>query len=97
MESKENEPGYRLTDLEVLVVELAPDDATSACRLDDQTGKSAAGFDTWIAAAVAAGRYEKISDDTWHSHEWIEPRIAVQKRLHGSSVVLRVMETDLES
>ena len=95
--SRDHEPGYRLSDLETLVLELAPDDAFSACRLDDQTGQSAAGFDAWIAAGVAAGRYEKVSQDTWSSNQWIEPRIAVQKRQQGNSVVLRVMETDLES
>lgn len=92
-----NEPGYRLSPREVLVVELTPDDATSACRLDDQTGQSAAAFDKWIATAVTAGRYEKVSDDTWNSFEWIDPRIAVQKRQQGGAVMLRVMETDLES
>ena len=97
VDSQENEPGYRLSDSETLVVELIPDDATSACRLDDKTGKSAEGFDKWIAAAVAAGRYDKVSDNTWNSHEWIEPRVAVQKLQQGDTVVLRVMETDLES
>ncbi len=92
-----NEPGYRLSEREVLVIELTPEDAASACRLDDQTGQSEAAFDQWITAAVAAGRYEKVSDDTWNSYEWIEPRIAVQKRQQGHSVTLRVMETDLES
>ncbi len=95
--SRDHEPGYRLSDRETLVLELAPDDAYSACRLDDQTGRSAALFDDWIAAGVAAGRYEKVGENTWNSNQWIEPRIAVQKRLQGSSVILRVLETDLES
>jgi hypothetical protein len=95
--SSENEPAYRLSDREVLVIELTPEDAASACRLDDQTGQSAAAFDEWISSAVAAGRYEKVGPDTWNSFEWIEPRVAVQKRQQGGSVTLRVMETELES
>jgi len=95
--SRDHEPGYRLSDLETLVLELAPDDAYSACRLDDQTGRSVTWFDEWIAAGVAAGRYEKIGENAWNSTQWIEPRIAVQKRWQGSSLILRVLETDLES
>jgi len=95
--SPDHELRYRLSDREMLVLEYAPDDAFSACSLDDQTGQSAARFDDWIAAGVASGRYEKTGENTWNSNQWIEPRIALQKRLQGSSVILRVLETDLES
>jgi hypothetical protein len=95
--SRDHEPGYRLSDLETLVLELAPDDAYSACRLDDQSGLSAARFDAWIAAGVASGRYEKVGENIWNSNQWIEPRIAVQKLEQGTTVVLRIVETELES
>jgi hypothetical protein len=47
--------------------------------------------------AVSTQKYVKMGEDLWHSFEWIEPVLAVSKRREGDGVILRILETDLES
>ncbi|SEL56096.1 hypothetical protein SAMN05443999_10686 [Roseovarius azorensis] len=80
-----------------LLVEESPPDGLSACSVTDPTGASEAGFDTWIAEAVATGRYIPAEADTWHSNQWIEPVLALQKRHDDGNLTLRIVETHLEA
>jgi hypothetical protein len=88
---------YDLPDGGHLLVEKSPPDGLSACSVTDPTGASEAGFDTWIAEAIASGRYIPAEADTWHSNQWIEPVLALQKHRDDGNLTLRIVETHLEA
>jgi hypothetical protein len=88
---------YALTGGRVLHVEASPADGMQACAVRDPAGAAVPGFDAWIAAAVAGGRYVPAGPATWHSHLWIEPVLEVQKRIENGVVTLRIVETRLEA
>ena len=80
-----------------LLVEKSPPDGLLACSVTDPTGASEAGFDTWLTEAVATGRYIPAEAGTWHSNQWIEPVLALQKHHDDKNFTLRIVETHLEA
>lgn len=88
---------YALPEARRLVVESAPTNGLSACSVIDPTGTAEAGFDTWIADMIAQDRYIEVAPDTWHSNQWIEPALELQKRHDNGVLTLRALETNLEA
>jgi len=88
---------YALPDGLHLLVEMTPPDGLSACSVNDPTGQAEVGFDTWIAEAVAAGRYILAKPGTWLSNQWTEPVLAVEKHRADVGVTLRIVETRHEA
>ncbi len=80
-----------------LLVEKSPPDGLSACSVTDPTGASETAFDTWIAEAVVTGRYIPAESGIWHSNQWIEPVLALQKYRDSGNFTLRILETHLEA
>jgi len=81
-----------------LWVEHAPGDGLLACAVHDPQGRPVPGFDAWIADAVAAGRYVPVAGGRWHSHQWIEPILEIEKQGGGAgALTLRIVETGLEA
>ena len=97
---QEEAPRYELPEGAELVIEWMPEDGRRACALVVYAPGTEDVFDAWIAKALQEQRYTPVDDmpGTWHSFEWIEPVLAVQKRRgDDGALILRVVETDLES
>lgn len=88
---------YALPDDRQMLVEHDPQDGLSACAITDPSGAAEAGFDLWLGQQIATGRYVPAGAQTWHSHEWTEPILELQKRRDGGVLVLRMLETRLEA
>lgn len=88
---------YTLPDGGQMLVEHDPQDGLSACTITDPTGAAEAGFDQWLGQQIAGGRYVPAGAETWHSHEWIEPVLALRKWQEGGILFLRMLETRLET
>jgi len=88
---------YALAGDRVLIVDRAPGDGLTSCAVHDPSGGPVPGFDAWIARAVTAGRYVPVAEGRWHSHQWIEPILEVQKDSGAQGVTLRIVETRLEA
>ncbi len=97
---QEDTPRYELPEGSELVIERMPKDGHRACSLVVYAPGAEAAFDAWIAVELQQQRYVPAEDmpGTWHSFEWIEPVLAVQKRRgDDGALILRVVETELES
>ncbi len=88
---------YALPEARRLVVESAPANGLSACSVIDPTGTAEVGFDAWIADMVTQDRYIEVAPGIWHSNQWIEPILALQKRYDNGVLTLRALETNLDS
>lgn len=97
IEADVDTPTYLLPGGAKLVINLVPDEGFSSCYLSDPSGRSERAFDQWIKEAVSTQSYVEMGGNLWHSYQWIEPVLAVSKRREGDTVILQVLETDLES
>ena len=98
--TEEDEAGaarYALPGGGVLAVEPAPRDGRAACSVIAPSEGAAAAFDAWIADAVQSGRYIRVAPDVWHSYQWIEPVLQIEKWDDDAGLKLRALETRLES
>jgi len=83
---------YQLENGSVLVVGGSEDFGRRSCSVEGSG--LVRGFKAWVATALETGRYRQTDEPgVWMSHEWIEPRILVQKTPKS----IRVVETELES
>lgn len=78
-----------------LVLERAPEDGASACRVEGARGADLAAFDRWKTRQIHDGRYVP-GGAGWQSNGWVEPVLEVQM-MPGPPGVLRMLETELES
>ncbi len=99
IEEVDDEARFDLTGGERFVIELAPEDGTIACHVATAMPEAETAFDQWIAEVLAGERYVPVEDasNLWHSNMWIEPVIGAEKRKSDGRVILRMVETDLES
>lgn len=99
--SKDAEPSFWINrnsgTVAHLTIELAPSDGELACRLQSDVTADADAFEIWVTEAVSTFRYVQTASGSWASNEWIEPQLAVSVQWDGDAVILRVLETDLES
>jgi hypothetical protein len=88
---------YALSGGRELIVDRAPGDGISACAVRDPENAPVPGFDDWIAGAVREGLYVPVVEGRWQSHLWIEPKLEVQKDSGAGGLMLRILETRLET
>ncbi len=83
---------YQLANGAVLVLGGETPDASRSCTVKGIGLRK--GYRGWVAQSRESGTYRETDiPGQWMSHEWIEPRIVVEK----SPVAIRVMESFLES
>jgi hypothetical protein len=46
---------------------------------------------------LARRRYLPVAEGRWHSHQWIEPILEIEKQGGAGALTLRIVETDLEA
>jgi hypothetical protein len=83
---------FQLQNGAVLIV--SGDDAMGSRSCAVQGPGLIKGYREWVAQSLQTGLYrESDTPGLWMSHEWIEPRIAIEK----TKGAIRVVETFLES
>ncbi|MEP3348119.1 MAG: hypothetical protein ABJN34_17115 [Litoreibacter sp.] len=80
-----------------LGIESEPDDGLSACYIQENSTRSAEAFSKWIAERVDLERYAATDDNVWSSQLWIEPVIELHLQENGDALVIRIVETELET
>lgn len=94
---------FGLTGNALMVLETAPADATSACRVFYSQTEETQRFTDWLNQQLSKDRYvpDEETDGSAAvsvlSNVWIEPVIGVQWRENRGGFEFRVLETDLES
>lgn len=83
---------YHLPKGAMLVLGVADDTGTRSCAVEG--GGLQKGYREWTAQSLQTGEYrETETPGLWMSHEWIEPRIIVEK----TPGVIRVIESRIEA
>ena len=86
------EGAFQLSKGAILVVGAADEMGARSCTVEG--AGLIKGYREWQAAALQTGKYrETETPGLWMSHEWIEPRIIVEK----TPGAIRVVESCLES
>ena len=86
------EGAFQLPKGALLVLSGSDDLGTRSCAV--QGVGLMPGFEQWVTQAQQSGLYrESETPGQWLSHEWIEPRILIEK----TDGAIRVVETDLEA
>lgn len=92
---------FALTDADgtqlVLELENEPDDGLRSCLVSGPSSDSLGAFEAWMAEMLAGERYVEVEDNIWHSQFWIEPVLEIKRFEREGEVVLRILETELET